>query len=70
MSPQRGFAYHIDAEWNIGMVEKWNGGYEKMSAIFFIKDLLPIYPIFSPSRRFLALRAGGHHSSFPIPQDI
>ena len=22
MSPQRGFAYHIDAEWNIGIVEK------------------------------------------------
>jgi len=57
ISPPKGLCLPTDSEWNIGMVEKWNGEYEKLSAIFFTKDLLPLYPIF-------------HHSSFPIPQDI
>jgi hypothetical protein len=53
----KGFCLPIEAEWNVGMVEKWKDGYLKLSAIFFIKDLLPLDPIF-------------HLSSFPIPQDI
>jgi hypothetical protein len=56
-SPQSGDANHIDAEWNIGMVEKWNGGYDKLSAIFFIKVLLrytqySIIPVFQYPRTF------------------
>jgi hypothetical protein len=38
------------------MVEKWKAGYVMLNAIFFMKDLLPLDPMF-------------HHSSFPIPQD-
>ena len=34
MSPQRGFAYHIDAEWNIGIVEKKDHNLREKLKIF------------------------------------